>query len=154
MKVIFASFQGINRRNAPQGMTKILLNVFKKCKIDSVVYYIGYDHGNLSDERIKAVSRAHHFIVLAIIAYSKVFSLLFNKKPSYGPLRLFQEKSFDYCLKFRLKQKCILVSSAAIPTSFKKNSLNGGINGEAGKFAGQGHLFKHPLDPGCYIHTF
>jgi glycosyltransferase involved in cell wall biosynthesis len=128
MKVLFASFQGINRRNAPQGMTKILLNVFRQWKIKSDVYYIGYDHGNLFDERIKTVSRAYHLIFLVTIAYSKIFSLVFNKKPNYGPLRLFQEKSFDYFLKFRLKQKCILVSSAAIPASFKKNSLNGGIN--------------------------
>lgn len=128
MKVLFASFQGINRHDAPQGMTKILINVFRQWKIKSDVFYIGYDHGNLLDERIKAVSKAYHIIFLATIAYSKIFFLVFNKKPNYGPLRLFQEKSFDYFLKFRLRQKCILVSSAAIPASFKKNSLNGGIN--------------------------
>lgn len=128
MKVLFASFQGINRHDAPQGMTRILLNVFRLWRIKSDVLYIGYNHGSSLDERIKVVSKAYHIIFLGTIAYAKIFFWVFNKKPNYGPLRLFQEKSFDYFLKFRLRQKCILVSSAAIPSSFKRNSVNGGVN--------------------------
>ena len=128
MKVLFVSFQGINRHGAPQGMTRILLNVFRLWRKKSDVLYIGYNHGSSLDERIKVVSKAYHIIFLATIAYSKILFWVFNKKPNYGPLRLFQEKSFDYFLKFRLRQKCILVSSAAIPSSFKRNSINGGVN--------------------------
>lgn len=128
MDIVFASFQGINRNNAPYGMSKVLLKIFREVKIESAVYYVGFNKGNDSDLRIRRVNQFHSLVLISTIAYSKIFSFFMKRAPNYGPIRLIQEYSFDYFLNLKLKQKCVLVSTAAVPKTFKKNSLNGGVN--------------------------
>lgn len=128
MKIIFSSFQGINRKNELHGMTKVLMKIFEESKIDSEIYYIGYNHSGIQYRGIKTLGPIYNSLFLLSISYLKIFSLVFNRLPNYGPVRFFQEYFFDFFLKLKLDDKCILVSTAIAPKSFKKNSLKGGIN--------------------------
>lgn len=119
MKIIFASFQGINKKNVPEGMTRLVIPILKYFP-DNDGYFISYS--SVNNEKVKVLSPFHIFIRKIIGRISQIFKL------HYGVTRLYQEFMYDFFLSFRIKKATILFSTAYIPKTALKNKKFGGIN--------------------------
>lgn len=87
MKIIFASFQGINKKNVPEGMTRLVMPILKYFP-DNDGYYISYS--SVNNEKVKVLSPFHIFIRKMIGRISQIFKL------HYGVTRLYQEFMYDF----------------------------------------------------------
>lgn len=119
MKIIFASFQGINKKNVPEGMTRLIVPILKYFP-DNEGYYISY--GTSKNTKIKKLSAFNMIIRKIIGRISQIFKL------HYGITRLYQEFVYDLFLSFYVQKPTILFSTAYIPKTALKNKKLGGIN--------------------------
>jgi glycosyltransferase involved in cell wall biosynthesis len=118
MKIVFASFQGIDKNGNLEGMVRVIYPILKY--FDNYEYYIAYLPREISN--IKHLGTLHIFLRKFLAIISKIFKL------HYGITRFLQEFIYDIFLSFKIKNPVILISTAYIPKTAKKNKRLGGIN--------------------------
>lgn len=121
MKLIFTSFQGVNSKNIPQGMVRILLPVIDKFQ-ELHAYYVSYGSKKLGNKKIKELSKINRFLQKII---GKILQLL---NVHYGIIRYLQEYLYDIFLSFKIKEPYIIVSTTYVPKTAEKNKKLGGVN--------------------------
>jgi glycosyltransferase involved in cell wall biosynthesis len=122
MKIIFFSFQGISN-GIPRGAVKGVLPIAENLgKNHNISFFLGYFDNFKSRIDIKCVS-LYYRLSIKIYGY---FSRLLNI-PNYKQ-RYFSEILFDYFSSIKIKEPSIIISSAYLTRTLKKNSKLGGIN--------------------------
>lgn len=119
MKLIFASFQEINKKNIPFGMVRILLPILKYIDFDQ--YYVSYVNDNYDSK----ITKVHRFAIFFIKSIRYIFDKL---KIHKGIIRYSQELVYDYFLLKKINEPIILFSTGYVPKSAKRNKELGGIN--------------------------
>lgn len=125
MKIIFASFQGFDKNNNPQGMVKIISKILKYFKYD-YNYYVSYGNNKLNS-KIKTINFFYRFLIQIISKFQGILKRI-GIDLHYGKIRLIQEQLFDYYFSFKIQNRTILISTSYIPRTFIKNKKLGGIN--------------------------
>jgi len=123
LKLVFASFQGVNN-GIPKGMVKFLLPLFERfSKNPEARYYVGDIIGK-TEPNIIVVSTA-------FLWFKKSISILIKLMPIkylQWRKRFILELAYDYLLARRIQESVVLVSSAYVKRTFEKNEKLGGIN--------------------------
>ena len=122
MKIIFFSFQGISNgisRGAVKGVLPIAENLGKNHNIS---FFLGYFDNFKSSIDIKCVSLYYRFAIKIYGYFSRILNI-----PNYKK-RYFSEILFDYFSSIKIKEPSIIISSAYLIRTLKKNSELGGIN--------------------------
>lgn len=119
MRIIFASFQGVNKKRVPDGMTRLVLPLLKYFP-ENDGYFVSYSCKINSN--IKVLPHLHFLMRRAIEIISRVFGI------SNGFARLYQEILYDLFLHSKLKKPSIIFSTAYIPKTARKNRKLGGLN--------------------------
>lgn len=123
MKLVFASFQGINLGN-PKGMVKFLLPLFERFSQNSETkYYVGDIIGR-TEPNIVVVSAAFWWFKKSIAVLVKLVPIKYLQ----WRRRFILELAYDYLLAIRIQEPVILVTSAYVKRTFDKNEKLGGIN--------------------------
>lgn len=123
MKLVFASFQGINNGN-PKGMVKFLLPLFERFSQNSETrYYVG-DITGRTEPNIAVVSAAFWWFKKSIAVLVKLVPIKYLQ----WRRRFILELAYDYLLAIRIQEPVILVTSAYVKRTFDKNEKLGGIN--------------------------
>lgn len=118
MRIVFCSFQGISRENQPLGMVRVLQPLFQKIG-GHCMYYVGFNKG---DGPEIGVNRFNEIVGRGIGFFCRRVGL------HVGIIRYLQEFLYDIFLCLKLERPVILVSTAYVPRSAKKNRLSGGVN--------------------------
>ncbi|MBM3453693.1 MAG: glycosyltransferase family 4 protein [Bacteroidetes bacterium] len=125
-RIIFVSFQGI-RNGIPQGMNKMIMPLFEECSYTNSTLIVGNIFGKRASfihNNIKPNGNGGFNFLITIIS---VFNRLFLKKKSYV-LRFYSEVLFDLIFSLHINQPSIIISSAYLFYSQKRNKKKGGIN--------------------------
>lgn len=125
MNIYFVSFQGF-RNGQPWGAVKGLFPFFVEInkKISpQAVYFVSKSDKIQTKDNIIEVSKLYRLICLFFAFINKFI----YKIPSYKQ-RFIQEKLFDYFVSRKISKSVILLSSAYLVKSSKKNKKLGGIN--------------------------
>ncbi len=121
MKIIFTSFQGINKKNVPEGMVRVVNPIVKYFE-NSLTYYVAYCPKNTNMNNVKSLSSIHLIIRKFIGKLCRIFSI------NYGITRYIQEYIYDLFLYYKISEPVVLLSTVYIPKTAEKNKKLGGIN--------------------------
>lgn len=125
-RIIFVSFQGIRNGN-PEGMNKMIMPLFEESKCTNSTLFVGYILGKNSSQvenRIKPIGNGgYHFMIRIIAGLNRYF---FKLKPFV--IRYFSEILFDLVFSFHIKEPTVIISSAYLFYSQKRNKKKGGYN--------------------------
>jgi glycosyltransferase involved in cell wall biosynthesis len=122
--ILFVSFQGISK-GIPNGMVKSILQIingFDNTTKNSFLYIVSQVDGYRGDVSIRQLSAFYLFIKRAVNYLNKFIGI------PYHYIRYWNERAFDFFLCLRLKEPTIIISSAYLLKSLKKNKLLGGMN--------------------------
>jgi len=119
MKIVFASFQGINKKNVPEGMTRLILPILEYFD-DSSKYYVSYVAKDMKN--IRSLGSIHVIFTKLIAKISNILNI------NIGLNRFLRELIYDMFLFLKMKEPVILISTAYIPRTAKRNQKMGGIN--------------------------
>lgn len=125
MKIIVSSFQGIHN-GVPSGAAKILVVLISNLKAlwnDDVIMYVGYKKNSSMFNNVRSLGILYQYLIKAL----SIINIRILKKKSFFN-RYLSEQLYDLFLSFRLSQPVVLISSAYLYRSIKKNKKNGGIN--------------------------
>jgi len=122
-RVVFISFQGI-RNSVPYGMVKgvipFFISIRQKTEFN-VIYYVSRVHKSTLKEPIYEISKLYKYLLLFIAVVNKYIL----KIPGYK-IRLIQEILFDYFAARKIKKGDVIVSTAFLYRTLKKNKDIGG----------------------------
>jgi glycosyltransferase involved in cell wall biosynthesis len=129
LKNIYICWQSLSN-GKPTGMLKMLLPLFRYSinkYNDNSILYVGYSVGEINEKNIYSIGSLNKWLV---IITNKIFTVINNKKLSYGTVRLFQEKIFDYLVVKKIKKylPVKIITTAYIPKAFEINKKYGGLN--------------------------
>lgn len=122
MNVTFASFQGITK-GIPTGMAKFLMPILEQFKNKNFVYYVRVLNNYKSEIKIKDLGWVYNYNSFFI----KAINRFILKIPPYR-FRLINEKLFDFFLSKKINKPTVLISTAFLVKTLKKNKQLGGIN--------------------------
>lgn len=124
-KIVFVSFQGIINNKA-NGMVKFVLPVIEEINKNTsweLLYYVSNKRGYNGEINIRSIG-SFYLITIRILA---ILSKLTFKISNYM-LRYFQERLFDIVMCWKISRPVILISSAYLLKSIRKNKNLGGVN--------------------------
>jgi glycosyltransferase involved in cell wall biosynthesis len=125
LKYIFVSFQGIQRGN-PNGMVKLIIPIMEKLRAENEIkaeYFVSHIDGYDGDLNISAVSQLYTlFLRILQFLNKRILNL-----PVYV-IRYIQEIVYDYFVCQRIDRAKVILSTAYLSRSYKRNTGYGGIN--------------------------
>jgi len=125
-RIIYVAFQGIHN-GIPQGMNKLIVPLFKEDKNSNSTLFVGYIIGKQSPQlpnNIKPIGNGGFYFLIRILSFLNRHLL---KKKSFV-IRYFSEILFDIILSFHIKEPTVIISSAYLYYSQKRNKEKGGFN--------------------------
>ncbi|MFA7450087.1 MAG: glycosyltransferase family 4 protein [Bacteroidales bacterium] len=125
MLIVFFSFQGIHK-GEPEGVVKGILPIvesFDNQTLNKVVYYLGYVNGYKGIVNIRLLSKTYYVIARLINLINRTFTLI-----PYYKNRFINEVLYDFFASKKITEPVILISSAYLPRTQRKNKLLGGVN--------------------------